>query len=96
MSKIKGVCGVDTAPDGYVVATHSDFERHGYGGCSLEESQTIRVKDGLKRAFLRAFLFDGLIRKTSGYFCDQFWENAREHGYRMETFPVGHEETVSS
>ncbi|TPL30220.1 hypothetical protein [Mesorhizobium sp. B2-4-7] len=92
MSKNQGVCGVVTAPDGHVVATHADFERQGYGGFSLEEAQTIRVKEGLKRAFLRAFLFEGLTSKTSGYFCEQFWENAREHGYRMETFPIGYSE----
>ncbi|MER9870267.1 hypothetical protein NKJ35_24370 [Mesorhizobium sp. M0136] len=89
--KHQGVCGVVTAPDGHVVATHSDFARQGYGGFSLKEAQTIRVKDGLKRAFLRAFLFQGLTSKTSSYFCDQFWENAMGHGYRMETFPIGYE-----
>ncbi|BCH20155.1 hypothetical protein [Mesorhizobium sp. L-2-11] len=89
--KHQGVCGVVTAPDGHVVATHADFERQGYGGFSLKEAQTIRVREGLKRAFLRAFLFQGLTSKTSGYFCDQFWENAAEHGYRMETFPIGYE-----
>lgn len=90
--KIQGVCGVVTAPDGAVVATHSDFERQGYGGFTLQEAQTIRVKDGLKRSFLRAFLYTNLVAKSGGYFVDQFWENGREHGYRMETFPVGYDE----
>lgn len=91
MTKHQGICGVVTAPDGRIVATHSDFERQGYGGFSLQEAQTIRVRDGLKRAFLRAFMFEGLIRNSSGYFCDQFWQNAHEHGYRIETFPIGYE-----
>ena len=96
MTKYQGVCGVVTAPDGHVVATHSDFERQGYGGFTLQEAQTIRVRDGLKRAFLRAYLFDGLIKKTSVYFCEQFWKNASDHGYRMETFPIGYDKEVQS
>lgn len=94
MTKHRGVCGIIIAPDGSVVATHSDFERHGPGGFSLREAQTIRVRDGLKRAFIRAFLFEGLYHKSRGYFCDQFWENAAEHGYHMETIPIGHDEAT--
>lgn len=96
MTKHRGICGIVTTPDGVVVATHSDFERQGYGGFTLQEAQTFRVKNGLKRSFLRAFMFDNLIRKSSSYFCEQFWENAREHGYRMETFPIGYDEEKTS
>lgn len=93
---IMGICGVVTTPNGHVVATYSDFERQGYGGFTLQEAQTIRVRDGLKRAFLHAFVYSDLTSKTSSYFCEQFWENAREHGYRMETFPIGYPEEASS
>jgi hypothetical protein len=79
---------------GDMVETASDFDRQGYGGFTLREAQTIRVRDGLKRAFLRGFLFERLTSKSSGYFCDQFWENAHEHGYRLETFPIGYDEVV--
>ncbi|MGB3415735.1 MAG: hypothetical protein WBA36_03605 [Mesorhizobium sp.] len=92
MTKHQGVCGIITSPTGKVVATYSDFERQGYGGFSLQDAQTIRVKEGLKRDFLRKFLFDGLVSKSSGYFCEQFWENARDHGYLMETIPIGYDE----
>ena len=96
MAKHQGVCGVVTAPDGHVVATYCDFARQGYGGFSLQEAQTIRVRDGLKRTFFRTFLFEKLTSKSSSYFCDQFWENGQAHGYRMETFPIGYDEEKPS
>lgn len=93
MTKQLGVCGVVTAPDGQVVATYSDFERSGYGGMSLVEAQRYRAREGLKREFLRRYLFEGLASKSDGYFTNLFWENAERNGYRMETIVISYGES---
>jgi len=85
---LKGVAAVVLNPDGHVVANCADFERQTYGGFSLEEGQTIRVRRDIKRRFAEGHLNQWLATKVSSHFADEFWRHAEGVGYQLHTFPI--------
>lgn len=67
----KGCVAVFIYKDGHVVASTSDFNRDGYGGCSLYESQRIRAKAALCREVMKAYCSEVVTAKLSQYQCEE-------------------------
>ncbi len=85
----KGIYGVIISPDGQVVANEGDFDKAGYGGFKLAECQKMRVRNSLRRSFAKAFLYEKMSHRMSEHFIEIFWDNALQHGYRMQLFAQG-------
>lgn len=63
MSEPQGVIAIMTAPDGDVIATATDFNRSGMGGCKLWEAQMWRARQQVKWSAVKAYW--GIIYLTS-------------------------------
>lgn len=86
----RGVVAVMTDAEGRVMASASDFEEHGYGGYTLQEAQTLRVKHALADAIAVAYcshvIIEGL-EKSDRY---KLVENLlRKDGFKRTLIPVG-------
>lgn len=66
-----GVVAIYTDKDGRVIASVSDFDRSGYGGCSLEEAQGIRAKRALSRAVANAYCSPVFADKLNWMDCEK-------------------------
>lgn len=53
MQPASGVVALLVGKDGRVIANATDFNAGGYGGFSLQESQTIRAKSNLANSMIR-------------------------------------------
>lgn len=91
VTKISGVAAVVINPDGHVVADAADFERQTYGGFSLEEGQSIRVRYAIKRRFAETHLNQWLAKNIGDSFAEDFWDHAASVGYQMHIFPISTE-----
>lgn len=91
--KIQGVVAVLTDDKGRVAANAADFDRAGYGGCSMQEAQTIRVKTRLAIAFIRAYASDAITKVTDTYDAEQAVRKlCDQHGWKMTVIPIGYED----
>ena len=88
LKKISGIGAVVINPDGYVVADCADFDRHTYGGFTLEEGQAIRVRHEIKRRFAEGHLNQWLAENISSGFAEDFWNHAESVGYQLHIFHI--------
>lgn len=92
-AQIIGVVVVLISPRGDAVATVSDFDRGGYGGFSLYQSQMIRAERALAYEMLRAFCNPIIAQVTQEYRAKEIMqEMCRNHGYKVTVIPVGHKD----
>lgn len=88
-----GVVGVLTGPDGYVWASVSDFDSSGYGGFSLQEAQTRRVKQALALKFLDSTCNDIVVSVLDPHRCEEIvWALCSKKGFKRTIIPVGYED----
>lgn len=93
----QGVIAIMTAPDGYVIATHADFERQCYGGFKLWEAQKHRAGDMVKRKAVRAYCSDHLANALETYTVDRMSEDLIQRGkYRVFYRAIGYPEDVAT
>lgn len=86
-----GVIHVFLNEHGEPIAHAADFDRAGYGGFSLAESQRIRVKDRLARAVVNAYASPDLTRGMELYDCEALVRKlVNAHGCRIVKIIVGH------
>lgn len=92
----QGVIAIMTAPDGYVIATHADFDRSGYGGFKLWEAQKHRAGDMVKRKGVRAYCSDHLANALESYTIDRMAEDLIQRGkYRVTFRAIGYPDDVA-
>lgn len=90
----KGVVTVLTGPDGSVFASVSDFRRDGYGGCSTQEAQTMRARQQLAFAAVRAMCSDHVLKAMEAYDCEQLLRRLEiKVGFKVTILPVGYDES---
>lgn len=89
--KITGWCAAITNPNGDVVASYVDCERHGYGGMSLSDAQQYRARTIARKRFAGNHLNGWMAAKADDYFCDQFWRLAESAGYKLQLIQVGND-----
>ena len=76
---------------GRVIAHHADFQRSGYGGFTLVESQRVRCRDGLARATVEAYASPALTRVVDTYDAKSMvGKLVNSHGYRVHEIVIGH------
>jgi hypothetical protein len=91
--KPQGVVAVFVGPTGQCIASVSDFERSGYGGYSLQQSQTVRVKDAIGRKVAEAFASSEFTKHLDRYNVQRVLEAMQQNdGYKLHIISVGHEE----
>jgi hypothetical protein len=91
--KPKGVVAVFVGPTGQCIASVSDFERSGYGGYSLKDSQTVRVKDEIGRQVAEAFASSEFTKHLDRYNVQKVLSAMQSNdGYKLHIISVGHEE----
>lgn len=73
--------------DGRVIASASDFATDGYGGCSLQEAQTIRARRSLCHAVVDAYCSRVVLDALSTHDCEQI---VGKLGGTMTDIPIGH------
>ncbi len=92
----QGVIAIMTAPDGYVIATHADFERQSYGGFKLWDAQRMRTGEAVKRKAVRAYCSDHLVKALEAYTIDRMAEDLIQRGkYRVTYRAIGYPEDVA-
>lgn len=92
-TKPQGVVGVLTDDRGMVWASVSDFDRSGYGGFSLAESQRVRVKDALAREFVHKACADVVLKALETYDCRRIVDKLiASQGFKQHLVEVGHDE----
>jgi hypothetical protein len=90
--KPKGVVAVLVGPDGRAVASASDFDLSGYGGYSLEEGQTHRIRDAIAHRVAEAMASSDFTKNMSTYERRKVVEAMiAKDGYRLHIIPIGHE-----
>ena len=72
--------------DGRVIAHVTDFARDTYGGFTLEESQTHRVRDRLAVAVVKELSSPLLYENLSGYDCQRILEKIPG---KVHVLPIG-------
>ena len=92
-----GVVAILIYPDGGEVASVSDFNLAGYGGCTLEEAQTMRAKRALSFAVIDALCSHHVAKVMEIHRCDEIVDAmVRKLGFRRVIVPIGHEAEASS
>lgn len=87
-----GVVAVITFPDGTVLASASDFETSSPGGFTLNDAQTMRAKQSVKWAAVRALCHPDVPDALSSYEVEKIAEGLiRKKSYRLSVIPVGQE-----
>ena len=87
----RGVVAVFTDKHGRVIASVSDFEPSGYGGCSLRQSQETRAKTQLAIEVIRGYCADPVCEVLRNYDCQQIMRDMVNKGAQVTIIPVGHE-----
>ena len=87
-----GIVGIFTDKFGRVVETVSDFTTDGYGGFSLRQAQTYRVKTRLALAVVRAYCSDMIFDGLETYDCERIVQRLVTKGATTTFIPVGHED----
>lgn len=91
MTTPKGVVAIYTDPDGHVIASATDFNKTGMGGCTLQETQSYRAKAALAGNVVRAYCSTALTDALSNYLCQQILEALQEKGGKVTILPIGGE-----
>ena len=87
----QGVIAIVTAPDGSVVATATDFNRSGYGGCELYEAQGLRAEREAKRNAVKAYCSPAVTDALSTHLIEQVFDALRQKGgHRLMCKAVGY------
>lgn len=87
----QGVVAILTDPTGHVIASVTDFDRSGYGGCTLREAQEMRVKQQLAFAVMRAYCSEAILGVFDNYQCAEVLNRlVRQKGYTKTIIAVGH------
>jgi hypothetical protein len=88
----KGVVAVFVGSDGHAVASCADFDQSGYGGYTMQEAQTHRIRETIARRVAEAFASTEFTKHLDTYkvrcVIDQMI--ARD-GYFLHIIPVGYE-----
>ena len=87
----RGVVAVLTFPAGGFVCSVSDFQQDGYGGCSLQEAQTIRVKRLLARAAIDTLCSEYVSKAINNYRCEEIVSEMVRQGFRLAIVPIGYD-----
>lgn len=90
----QGIIAIMTSPDGDVIATATDFNRSGMGGCKLWEVQMWRAKDQVKWATVRAYCSKVVADALSSYLLGQIAEELVKKGHKITVRAVGYPEEV--
>lgn len=97
MSAPKGVVSVLMDKDGRVIASSSDFERHGYGGFSLEESQRRRSRGILAQDMVRELCGPIIRQVVTSYDATEMMDAlCRHHGFTVAVVTIGHDDPSQS
>jgi hypothetical protein len=92
----QGIVAIFTAPGGDVIATATDFNRSGMGGCKLWEAQMWRVRDAVKWKAVRAYSSTIMADALSGYLCQQIAEALCSKGHKITLRAVGYSEEIAA
>ena len=87
----RGVVALVTDPKGNVIATEADFDRSGYGGHTMAESQAIRAKDRARKEAVGGYCSTPLRDVLSGYDYDLLWNTMLNAGWKLQVIEVGHD-----
>ena len=91
----KGVVAVFVGPDGRQIASVSDFNQNGYGGFSLEEAQTSRVKDSIASAVADMLCSSAFTKHLDNYRKREVLSQMQTRdGYHLHIIPIGHPPTT--
>ena len=90
MSKINGVIGIFTAPNGKVVCSANDFDTSGYGGFELHEAQKIRVKEKINMSVVKTYCGYPVYESISDHTARQIVGDMMNKGYSLVYSLVGH------
>jgi hypothetical protein len=92
----QGIIAIFTAPDGDVIATATDFNRSGMGGCKLWEAQMWRAKDAVKWKAVRAYSSAIMADALSSYLCQQIAEALCGKGHKITFRAVGYSDEIAA
>lgn len=88
----KGVVAVFVGPDGREVASASDFNQSGYGGHTLQESQTVRIRDAIANRVADALASTDFTKHIDLYHKREVLRSMeRTAGYRLHIIPIGYD-----
>lgn len=91
--KIQGVVKVFLNERGQVIAHAADFDRGGYGGFTLQQSQAHRVDERLGRAVIDAYSSPDLSRALSRFNVgDMMRTLVNQYGCKVHEINIGHDE----
>lgn len=85
----KGVIAIITSPDGYVMATHADFDHSGFGGFKTWEAQRHRAVKFAKWALVKAYASPAMTDALEGYDLEQIAGKLLRKGHRLTLRAVG-------
>ena len=92
----QGIIAIMTAPDGDVIATATDFNRSGMGGCKLWEAQMWRARDAVKWKAVRAYSSTILADALSNYLCTSIAESLCRKGHKITCRAIGYDDDVAA
>lgn len=92
----QGIIAIMTAPDGDVIATATDFNRSGMGGCKLWEAQKWRASDQVKWAAVRAYCSDVIVKSISSYISTQIADELCRKGHKITYRAIGYPDDVAA
>lgn len=87
--EVKGVVAVFIDKHGQVTAHAADFERAGYGGYSLRQSQEMRARKLLHSAVVRAYCASVVYEATSEYDRSGIVSNMVANGAKVHIINIG-------
>lgn len=91
----QGIIAIMTAPNGEVIATATDFNRSGMGGCKLWEAQSWRARDAVKWQAVRAYSSTVLTEALSSYLCTQIADALCQKGHKITLRAVGYGDDIA-
>jgi len=92
----QGVIAIFTAPDGDVIATATDFNRSGMGGCKLWEAQMWRARDAVKWKAVRAYSSPIMADALSNYLCTSIADALCQKGHKITLRAIGWGDDVAA
>jgi len=92
----QGIIAIMTAPDGDVLATATDFNRSGMGGCKLWEAQMWGARQQVKWAAVKAYASPALTKALGGYMLEQIADALCQDGHKITYRAVGYPDDVAA
>lgn len=93
----QGVIAIMTAPDGDVIATATDFNRSGMGGCTLWEAQKWRTRDAVQWQAVRAYCSDVVFQALDSFTVDRISRCLLDKGKHQISYrTVGYGDDVAA